>query len=45
MKELESYRIGKLKRKKIKVPRVIVLENAIVNFENYGGKKVLFKFY
>jgi len=41
LKELESLRIGKIHRKKIKVIRDKVLENAVVNFETYGYKKVL----
>ena len=40
LKELESARIGKMHKKKIKVSREKVLENAVVNFETYGYKKV-----
>ena len=32
LKELESSRIGKLKRKKVKVPRESILENAVISF-------------
>lgn len=44
LKELESTRVGKIHRKKIKVTRDKILENAVVNFETYGYKKVIMKF-
>lgn len=42
LKELESSRIGKLSRKKLKVSRDKILENAILTMEHYGYKKVYF---
>ncbi len=44
LKELESSRIGRLRRKKIKVPRINIIENAIVNFQTYGCKKSVLEF-
>ena len=44
LKELESSRIGKLHRKKIKVTRDKILENAVVNMESYGSKKSILEF-
>ena len=40
LKDLEGSRIGKLHRKKVKASRDKILENAVVNFESYGSKKV-----
>jgi len=42
LKDLESTRIGKLTKKKIKVSRDRILENSVVNMESYGHKKVQF---
>jgi len=44
LKELESTRVGKIHRKKIKVTREKILENAVVNFETYGYKKSILDF-
>lgn len=44
LKELESSRVGKLQKKKIKVSREKILENAIANMESYGFKKSLLEF-
>ena len=44
LKDLESARIGKLHKKKVKVSRNKVLEDAVVNMETYGFKKALLEF-
>jgi E3 ubiquitin-protein ligase TRIP12 len=44
LKDLESSRIGKLHRKKIRVTRDKILENAVVNMETYGCKKSILEF-
>lgn len=44
LKELESSKVGKLRKKKIKVTREKILENAVVNMESYGFKKSLLEF-
>jgi len=43
-KTLESLKVGKLKRKKIRVARENLLDNAIVIFDAFGNSKSLLEF-
>ena len=44
LKELQHLKVGKIKRKKIRVTRDNILENAIIIFEQFGKSKSLLEF-